>query len=159
MKDLTKGNSMKLIFAFAIPVLAGNIFQLLYSLIDTKIVGETLGSVSLAAVGATNSVNTLIVGFLLGLTNGFAIIVARYFGAKDMQNMRKAVAGTLILGVSTSVLITILSMLFLIPLLRLLNTPENILMESYQYISIIFMGMTISMLYNVYKAHYNRDTL
>lgn len=149
MKDLTKGNSMKLIFAFAMPVLLGNIFQLLYNLIDTKIVGETLGSVSLAAVGATNSVNSLIVGFLLGLTNGFAIIVARYFGAKDMQNMRKAVAGTLMLGVFTSILITMLSVIFLIPLLKLLNTPENILMESYDYISIIFMGMTVSMLYNI----------
>lgn len=149
MKDLTKGNSTRLIIEFAIPVLIGNVLQLLYSLVDTRIVGETLGNKALAAVGATNPVNTLIVGFLLGLTNGFAIQVSRSFGAGDIKEMKKAVAGTVKLGLMVSVVLTILSLVFLKPLLILLNTKEELLNESYAYISIIFAGMTASMLYNI----------
>lgn len=80
MKDLTKGSPLKLILQFAFPVCLGNIFQLFYSLADTRIVGKYLGVNALAAVGSTNSLNSMIIGFLLGMTNGFAIIVARYFG-------------------------------------------------------------------------------
>ena len=127
MKDLTKGNSTRLIIEFAIPVLIGNVLQLLYSLVDTRIVGETLGNKALAAVGATNPVNTLIVGFLLGLTNGFAIQVSRSFGAGDIKEMKKAVAGTVKLGLMVSVVLTILSLVFLKPLLILLNTKEELL--------------------------------
>lgn len=149
MKDLTKGNSTRLIIEFTIPVLIGNILQLLYSLIDTRIVGENLGDISLAAVGATNPVNTLIVGFLLGLTNGFAIQVSRSFGADNKKELRKSVAGTIKLGLIVSIILTIVSLVFLKPLLILLNTKEELLDESYAYISIIFAGMTASMLYNV----------
>lgn len=149
MKDLTKGNSTKLIIEFTIPVLIGNILQLLYSLIDTRIVGENLGNMSLAAVGATNPVNTLIVGFLLGLTNGFAIQVSRSFGAGNKDELRKSVAGTIKLGLIVSIILTIVSLVFLKPLLIALNTKEELLEESYAYISIIFAGMTASMLYNV----------
>ena len=81
MKDLTKGSIIRLILAFALPVFIGNILQLTYNLVDTKIVSQVLGEQSLAAVGSTNSVNTLIIGFLNGLTNGFAVIAAQYFGA------------------------------------------------------------------------------
>lgn len=149
MKDLTKGNPLKLIILFALPVFLGNVFQLLYSLIDTKIVGETLGDVSLAAVGATNPINTLIVGFLIGITNGFAVVVARYFGAKDFNNLKKSVASSLSLGIITAVILTFVSVVFLMPLLRILNTPDNVKYQSYDYIKIIFLGMIISMLYNV----------
>lgn len=149
MKDLTKGNPVKLILQFALPVLIGNVFQLFYNLVDTRIVGETLGEDSLAAVGATNSVNTLIIGFLFGLTNGFAILVARNFGANDRKELKRSVAGTLVLGVLTSVILTILSVIFLMPLLRVLNTPEEVIHKSYAYIRIIFLGMTAAMLYNI----------
>lgn len=149
MKDLTKGNPLKLIILFALPVFLGNVFQLLYSLIDTKIVGETLGETSLAAVGATNPINTLIVGFLIGITNGFAVVVARYFGAKDFDNLKKSVASSLTLGIITAVILTFVSVVFLMPLLRILNTPDNVRNQSYDYIKIIFLGMIISMLYNV----------
>ena len=149
MKDLTKGNPIKLIILFALPVFLGNVFQLLYSLVDTKIVGETLGDISLAAVGATNPINTLIVGFLIGITNGFAVVVARYFGAKDFDNLKKSVASSLTLGIITAVILTFVSVVFLMPLLRILNTPDNVRNQSYDYIKIIFLGMIISMLYNV----------
>ena len=149
MKDLTKGKPVPLIIRFAIPIFFGNIFQILYSLVDTRIVGELLGGESLAAVGSTNSVNALIVGFLFGLTNGFAIIVARKFGAKKEEELRRSVAATLVLGLATSLLLTILSSIFLYPLLEALNTPKELIQEAYSYIRIIFLGMTISMIYNI----------
>uniref|UniRef100_UPI00286F0EB3 MATE family efflux transporter n=1 Tax=Anaerosporobacter sp. TaxID=1872529 RepID=UPI00286F0EB3 len=149
MKDLTKGKPITLIFQFAFPVLIGNIFQLLYNLIDTRIVGETLGEQSLAAVGATNSINSLIIGFLLGLTNGFAINVAKSFGAKDEKGLRKSTAMAVVLGVVTAVVLTVLSVVFLMPLLRVLNTPEEVIEQSYTYIRIIFLGMIIALLYNI----------
>lgn len=149
MKDLTKGNPLKLILEFAIPIAIGSLLQLLYSLADTRIVGETLGDMALAAVGATNSVNTLIVGFLTGLTNGFAIMVARSFGANKEDELKKSVAATITLGIITSLVLTFFSVTFLLPLLRGLNTPENVIAQSYAYIRIIFLGMTVSMLYNV----------
>lgn len=149
MKDLTQGKPVPLIIRFAIPIFIGNLFQLLYSLADTRIVGELLGEESLAAVGSTNSVNSLIVGFLYGLTNGFAIIVARRFGAKKEEELRRSVAATIVLGLITSLLLTILTSLFLYPLLKLLNTPEDVINEAYSYIRIIFLGMTILMIYNV----------
>lgn len=149
MKDLTKGSIVKLILAFALPVFIGNILQLTYNLVDTKIVSQVLGEQSLAAVGSTNSVNTLVIGFLNGLTNGFAVIAAQYFGASDRKYLKRTVAMSLILGIAVSLIMTILVLIFLMPLLRMLNTPDNIINESYDYIFIVFAGMTILMLYNV----------
>lgn len=148
MKDLTKGNPMRLILAFAIPVMAGNLFQLFYNLADTRIVGSFLGDTALTAVGATNSLNSLIVGFLTGLANGFAIITARHFGANDNKMVKKSVAAILVLGLAISVALTLLSVGFLTPLLRALNTPENLLAQSASYFRIILYGLTASMLYN-----------
>ncbi|MBE5963055.1 MAG: MATE family efflux transporter, partial [Lachnospiraceae bacterium] len=119
MRDLTKGNPTRLMILFALPVLLGNICQLFYNLVDTKIVGEVLGGNSLAALGAAGPLNTLIVGFLLGLTNGFAILVSRSFGAKKETELRKNVAGTLVLGLATSIVLTIISLIFLKPMLHM----------------------------------------
>ena len=95
MKDLTKGNITKLILMFSLPLLLGNIFQLFYNLADTRIVGQTLGKNAIAALGATSSVNTVIIGFLNGLTNGFALVTARFFGAKEFDRLKKSVAHAL----------------------------------------------------------------
>lgn len=149
MKDLTKGNPVKLIAAFALPIFIGNIFQLTYNLVDTRIVGQFLGEDALAAVGATNSLNTLIVGFLQGLTNGFAVIVAQHFGAGDIKRVKRTVGSSIVLGLIMSGIFTLLSLIFLKQLLRLLNTPEDVIDVSYRYIFIIFAGMTVTMLYNV----------
>lgn len=88
MKDLTKGNITKLILMFSLPLLLGNVFQLFYNLADTRIVGQTLGKNAIAALGATSSVNTVIIGFLNGLTNGFALVTARFFGAKEFDRLK-----------------------------------------------------------------------
>mgnify|MGYP001091152505 CR=1 FL=1 len=149
MKDLTQGKPLKLILQFALPIMLGNIFQLFYSLADTRIVGSYLGEQALAAVGVTSSLNSMIVGFLIGLTNGFAIITARGFGAKDEAHIRRAVAGTFMLGLATSLVLTAASVLFLPGILRLLHTEENLIPLAVRYFRIILFGMTAAMLYNV----------
>lgn len=149
MKDLTKGNPGKLILQFAIPIFIGNIFQLFYSLVDTRIVGQTLGDEALAAVGATSTINNLIIGFLIGLTNGFAILVARDFGAQKWEQLRKDIGGSLKLGIGLSILLTVLSTYFLEPILKVLNMPEELMGNGIAYIRVILLGMTAAMLYNV----------
>lgn len=152
MKDLTRGSITKLIFWFALPVFMGSLLQMTYNLVDTKIIGYVLGESSLAAVGSTNSVNTLVIGFLQGLTNGFAVIAAQFFGAGDTANFKRTVAGSFKYGIIVSAILTGVVLIFLKPLLLLLNTPEELLKEAYDYIFIIFAGMTILMLYNVCAA-------
>lgn len=149
MKDLTKGSPGKLMIQFAIPILIGNIFQLFYSLVDTRIVGSTLGTDALAAVGATSTVNNLVIGFLIGLTNGFAILAARDFGAQRYIELRKVVATILKLGLIISFILTLLSVGFLEPLLIVLNMPEDLMVEGVAYIKVILLGMTAAMLYNM----------
>lgn len=149
MKDLTKGSPGKLIIQFAIPIFIGNIFQLFYSLADTRIVGSTLGDEALAAVGATSTINNLIIGFLIGLTNGFAILVAQDFGAQKLEQLRKDLGGTLKLGMLISILLTVISVVFLETILRLLNMPEALMADGIAYIRVILLGMTAAMLYNI----------
>lgn len=93
MKDLTKGKPIRLILLFAVPLFVGQLFQLFYSLADTRIVGQTLGDEALAAVGATTTLSDMLLSFLNGLTNGFAIVIATCFGAKDERQMKKAMGG------------------------------------------------------------------
>jgi len=152
MRDLTKGSIFRLIILFALPLLLGNLFQLLYNLSDTRIVGQFIGRDAIAAVGATSSLNTVIVGFLNGLTSGFALVTARFFGAKDLTAVRRSIAHCLMLGVATAVVLTAASLIMLDPLLRALNTPESIFPQAKAYISVILGGMVISMLYNVCAA-------
>lgn len=149
MKDLTKGNDIKVIIQFAIPIFLANALQLTYSFVDTRMVGEFLGDHALAAVGLTNPLNTLIVGLLTGLTNGFAVITARFFGAHDENGVRRAAAASYVLGVICALVLTVLSVTFLYPMLRILNTPDNLIEDAHRYIVIIFAGMIISVFYNV----------
>ena len=152
MKNLTEGNITKLIISFSLPLLFGNIFQLLYNLVDTRIVGQALGEQAIGALGATSAINSVIIGFLMGLTNGFALVTARHFGADDMPKTRKTVAQSLILGIATAVVLTVLSLVFLDPLLKGLNTPSEIYTQAKDYIFIILAGMTAMTLYNIFAS-------
>lgn len=152
MKDLTKGNPITLILQFAIPIGIGKIFQLFYNLADTRIIGSCLGEDALASVGLTNSLNSLIIGFLTGMTDGFAIIVARRFGSKDEDELKNAVAHTIVLGILTSILLTCFSVFFLRDILLFLNTPDDLLRDAIVYFQIILFGLTASMFYNVASA-------
>lgn len=150
MIDLTTGNPTKQMLKFALPVCFGNIFQLFYSLADTRIVGSTLGETSLAGVGATTSISTLLIGFLSGMTNGFSIVVAQQFGRKDEKKIRKTIAGSLLLGLILSIFISIISLTFLDNILDILNVSPEIYDEASLYIKIILAGITTTMFYNAF---------
>lgn len=152
MKNLTEGKPLKLILTFALPLFVGQLFQLFYGLVDTRIVGDTLGETSLAAVGATSTLNDLLIGLLNGVTNGFAIIIATYFGAKDEMHMKKAVGGTIVLGVASALVISGLSLLFLHPILQFLNVSPQLLSEAKSYIGVILAGLVVATCYNICAA-------
>lgn len=149
MKDLTREKPLKVIIHFAIPICIGSLFQLFYSLVDTRIVGSTLGNDALAAVGATTTLNSLIVGFLIGLTNGFSVITAQNFGAGNRCRVRRSVAAAFVLGLIVSILLTVISTCGLKTILEWLNMPEEHFEQGYSYIFVILAGMTASMLYNI----------
>lgn len=152
MKDLTKGRPLPLIVGFAIPILIGNLFQLCYNLADTRIVGSFLGDTALAAVGATGSLSSLVIGMMTGLTTGFAMIPARYFGAGDRDAVRRSVGAVFVLAIVTALTLTVLTVAFLPQILRLLNTPEHLMVQSAAYFRIILLGMLATMLYNASAA-------
>lgn len=148
-KTLTEGTPWKQILLFSIPIFWGNIFQLLYSLVDTKIVGSTLGTEALAAVGSVSTLHTLITGFLNGLTLGFSLITAMCFGADNMKRLKKSFAMTIELGVLTTAVLVVVLMFVLQPLLHLLNVPEEQFAMSYAYISVLIVGLFATVLYNL----------
>ena len=152
MKDLTTGKPIKIILLFAIPLFIGQLFQLFYSLADTRIVGAILGETSLAAVGATTTLSDFLIGLLNGFTNGCAIIIATYFGSGDRDNMKKAIGGTILSGIVLSVLISAGCLLFLPQILGALNVADFLMAESRAYIGIVLAGLLAATLYNVCAA-------
>ena len=147
--DMTKGNPLKIFIFFSIPLLIGNIFQQLYSMVDTIIVGRFVGVNALAAVGSTGSLFFLVNGMILGLTSGFAVLVAQKFGAKDEDGIRKAVASNIILTLLSTAIITAIALVVKTPLLKMMNTPDNIIVDANTYITIIFAGIITQALYNM----------
>lgn len=148
-KDMTKGAPMKLILGFAVPMLLGMLFQQFYNLVDTMIVGKTLGVDALAGVGATGSINFMIIGFCMGVCSGFAIPVAQQFGAGKYGELRKYVFHGYILSAAFAVVLTALAVVFCQGILTLMRTPESIFIYSYDYIVIIFAGIPTVFLYNM----------
>lgn len=151
-KDLTTGSPMKLIIRFATPMILGILLQQFYGLVDTMIVGQYLGKEPLAGVGSTGSLNFIVLGFCMGICNGFAVIVAQYFGAKDEVNLRKAVANSIWLAIILGCIVTALTCIFCKPILHLMNTPESIFDYASTYIFIIFAGIPCIILYNLSAA-------
>nr|WP_330375912.1 MATE family efflux transporter [Dorea sp. D27] len=148
-RDMTVGSPAKIILNFTIPIFIGNIFQQLYSMVDTVIVGKFVGNEALAAVGACGTLMFLILGFLLGLTAGFTVITAQHYGAGNMEAVRKSVASASILSAVVSVLITILSMAMMKHVLNWMNTPSDMYKEAYGYIMVICGGIAAQVLYNL----------
>ena len=148
-KKMTEGNPLGLILGFSIPMLAGLLFQQMYNLVDTIIVGQTLGDSALAAVGSTGSINFLINGFCMGICSGFAIPVAQRFGAESYDSMRKFVGNSIIMSGIFAVVITTLVSIFCYQILVIMQTPDDIIDLAYSYISIIFFGIPVTFLYNL----------
>ena len=147
--DLLNGPIFKSLVIFMIPLLISNIFQQLYNTVDTMIVGNYLGDVSLAAIGASTSIYELLVGFALGIGNGMAIVTARSFGSGDETLLKKSVASSLVIGIISSIVITLIGSLMLHPLLQILNTPAEIIEEAYSYISVIALFVIVMFAYNL----------
>lgn len=150
--DMTVGNPMKIIFGFTLPIFIGNVFQQFYNMADAVIVGKFVGNKALAAVGSTGTIMFLIYGFVVGMTAGFTVLTAQKFGAGDMKGMRKTVAGAGILSFVVGALLTILFMVFMKPLLILMNTPSDIFADAYSYIMIVSGGILAQMLYNLLSS-------
>ncbi|MGN0437187.1 MAG: MATE family efflux transporter [Lachnospiraceae bacterium] len=148
MKDLTKGYPAKIIFMFALPLILGNVFQQFYNMADSKIVSMFVGTSALAAVGSTSIISNTLIGFVNGLTQGFAILIANSFGARDEKRMRKYVAGTIILTTLVAVVLTLLGEMFIKNILHGLSTPEDIFTDALSYVRIIIFG-------NIFVAMYN----
>ena len=144
--DLTKDKIFKALLVFAIPIFIANVFQQLYNTMDTMIVGNFLGDVSLAAIGAASAIYELLIGFALGVGNGLSIVTARCFGAQDEDALKRSVAGSIVIGIILTIVIVVLSTFCLYPLLELLNTPADIIEEAYSYIVLItsFVGVTFA---------------
>ena len=148
-KDMTEGSPVKLILGFFIPMLCGLLFQQLYNMADTIIVGKCLGVKALAAVGSTGSINFMIIGFCLGVCSGFAIPVAQKFGEKNEKALRRFVANSAWLAILFSAVMTVAVCLLCRNILELMQTPEDIIDGAYSYIFVIFLGIPATYLYNL----------
>ena len=149
VKDMTNGSPSRHILGFAVPMLFGMLFQQFYNLVDTIIVGKTLGVEALAGVGATGSINFMIIGFCMGVCNGFVIPVAQCFGAKKPADLRKYVFNGYICSVVFAIVLTLASVIFCRRILIIMNTPADIIDHAYNYIVVIFIGIPTVFLYNM----------
>lgn len=152
-RDMTQGSPAKLILGFALPMVLGFLFQQFYNMADTVIVGRFLGVNALAAVGATGSINFFVIGFCMGICNGFAIPVAQKFGARDEKGLKAYVANSAILAAVFAVVMTILVVILCRKILEVMNTPGDILDGAYDYIVIIFAGIPATILYNMLSGY------
>lgn len=150
---MTKGRPLPVILKFILPLIIGNIFQQLYNMADTIIVGRYVGSDALAAVGSTGTIIFLIVGFAQGITAGFAVLTSQRFGAKDTEGVKISIANGILLSLIFSVLLSSSSMLSMHTLLKLMNTPQNIFQDAYTYIMIISAGIIATIFYNLLSSY------
>lgn len=152
VQDLTAGKPLKQIIKFALPIFIGNVFQQLYSMVDTIIVGNTLGEQALAGVGATSAISFLIIGFVQGMTAGFSVKTSQFFGSQDEYNVKRSVATSFMLCVVLTVILTLISVFTTMPLLKLMKTPDDIIEYSYDYIIVIYIGLFATVFYNMVSS-------
>ncbi|MBQ9195699.1 MAG: MATE family efflux transporter [Clostridia bacterium] len=152
MLDMTQGSAIKMILLFAVPLFIGNVFQQVYSMVDTMVAGYCLGDQAIAAIGATSSLYGLVIDLAWGLNSGFALVVTQAFGAHDQGKLRKAIGGMMILDGAITAFLTLLSLALLSPLMRLMNTPESIFPQARSYMAVIFAGMPATICYNMFAG-------
>lgn len=152
VKDLTIGDPLKLILGFALPLFGGMLFQQFYSLVDTLIVGRFLGVKALAGVGDTGSITFMIIGFCMGVCNGFTIPISQRFGAKDYADMRRFLSHAIYVSLFFTLIMTLFCSLFCRQILQAMNTPDDIFDYAYDYLIIIFLGIPTNFLYNLFSG-------
>ncbi len=148
IKSMTQGNPGKLILAFALPLMAGNVFQQLYTVVDTMVVGKYLGVGALAALGASDWMNWMMLGIVQGFAQGFAIRMAQEFGAGKYDSLRKVIGNSGILALISSLFLVAVGQFTARPVLMLLQTPGDIIGNALLYLRIMFLGLPIVMAYN-----------
>lgn len=149
IKNMTEGKPASLIFTFALPLMVGNVFQQLYTVVDTMVVGKALGVGALAALGAADWLNWMMLGIIQGFTQGFGILMAQEFGAGRYDNLRKSVGHSAILSLVSALVLLIVGQLLAHPVLNLLKTPPKILPDTLLYLRIMYLGIPIVMAYNL----------
>ena len=150
--DMTKGNAVRMILTFAIPLFIGNIFQQVYSIVDTMVAGYCLGDQAIAAIGATSSLYGLIIDLAWGLNSGFALIVTQAFGAHEQGRIRQSIGHMMALDGLITAVLTAFALVFLPSLMRLMNTPESIFDQAYSYMVVIFAGLLATVCYNMFAG-------
>ena len=149
VKDMTQGNVIKIIVLFALPIYLGSVFQQFYNIVDTMIAGRYLGDDALAAIGATSAIYSTVLSLANGMNNGYAIIVARAFGEKNYGKVRNSVGLMLILNITSAMILTVIAIVSLPGLLRIIQTPNEIMASAYTYIVVILAGLCITIFYNM----------
>ena len=152
VRDMTKGNPGRLILMFAVPLMVGNVFQQLYTMVDTVVVGQVAGVQALAALGAVEWIMWMVLGVSSGITQGFAILMAQDYGAQKWNQLKKTVAHSYVLTAITAVLLFLTSQIFAHWILSFLNTPDNIIGMSLLYLRIVFCGIPVVAAYNVFAG-------
>lgn len=150
--DMTKGDPLKHIIVFSVPLLIGNIFQQLYNIADLVIVGRTLGVESFAAVGAVAPLFFLITFIIVGLTNGFAVITGQRYGAKDIQGVKNSFIVSTILSTVVTLIFSVVCSVLINPILHLMNVPDNIYQNAFWYVEIIIIGLIVTTMYNMLSS-------
>lgn len=149
---MTVGSPAKLILAFSLPLMIGNIFQQLYTVVDTMVVGQVLGNRALAALGTTDWFNWMFLGIMSGLTQGFSILIAQKFGEEELNGMRKAAGNSILLSGILAVLLVIIGEILVVPMLHVLKAPADIMPIAIAYLRVVFGGMLVVMAYNILAA-------
>lgn len=149
IKNMTEGRPASLIFSFALPLMVGNVFQQLYTVVDTMVVGKALGVGALAALGAADWLNWMMLGIIQGFTQGFGILMAQEFGAGRYDNLRRSIGNSAILSLLSSLILLGLGQLLARPILTLLQTPPEILPDALLYLRIMYIGIPVVMAYNL----------
>ncbi len=148
MKDLTNGHPTRLIIFFALPMLVGNVFQQFYNMVDSWVVGQFVGTTALAAVGASFPIIFLMIALVMGLTMGSNVLIAQYYGAKDMERVRSAIDTTYLVLFWGSLILTVLGLVAAVPILNLLRVPDDVIGQAASYLRIIFSGLILMFGYN-----------
>lgn len=151
-KDLTTGKIMPILVKFTVPLVLGNLFQLTYNAVDSIIVGHFVGKEALAAVGICNPVSTLMILFLNGLCMGASILMGIQYGARDYKTLHRQISTTMLSGVVFSVFLTLICVIFAVPILQLLQVDPSILEMTKEYLRIIFWGLVFTFLYNFFSS-------
>lgn len=151
-KDLTTGKIMPILVNFTVPLVLGNLFQLTYNAVDSIIVGHFVGKEALAAVGICNPISTLMILFLNGLCMGASILMGIQYGAKDYKTLHRQISTTMLSGVVFSFFLTLFCVVFVVPILHLLQVDASIIEMTRQYLRIIFLGLMFTFLYNFFSS-------